>query len=261
MREAQKRLEEAKRGESIEEQERAKEELEKAKAELEQILRQLREEEIERMLALLESRFRKMLDMELRIYEATKRLDRVPQPDRGRDFAIQANNLSNDQRKVAMEADRALTLLREEGSSVAFPETVEQMRDEMVVVAERLAELKTNFLTQEAEEEIIATLEELIAALQKALQDQEQRRQQPMPSPSQSQEQPLVDMLAELKMIRSLQMRVNTRTQRYARLLADMDDPVGQVTDAELVEALRQLAERERKVTEITRNIVLEKNK
>ena len=39
---------------------------------------------------------------------------------------------------------------------------------------------------------------------------------------------PLVDQLAELKMIRALQMRVNKRTVRYARLLEDIDDPAGQ---------------------------------
>jgi len=261
MREAQKRLEQAQRDASLDEQQKAKDELEKAKADLEEILRQLREEEVERMLALLESRFRKMLEMELRVYESTKRLDRIPETDRGRDFAIQANNLSNDQRKIAIEADKALMLLREEGSSVAFPETVEQMRDEMGIVGERLASLKTNFITQESEEEIIAALEELITALQKAQQDQQQRRQQDQQQPSSEQDQPLVDGLAELKMIRALQMRVNSRTRRYARLLSDIEDPIGQVTDEELVDALEQLSQRERKVLEITRDLILEKNK
>ena len=54
MQDAQKKLEEAKRKESVEDQRAAREELEKAKAELEEILRQLREEEIARTLAQLE---------------------------------------------------------------------------------------------------------------------------------------------------------------------------------------------------------------
>ena len=48
----QKRLDEAQRKQAIAEQEQALRELEKAKAALEEILRQLREEEVERMLAL-----------------------------------------------------------------------------------------------------------------------------------------------------------------------------------------------------------------
>ena len=55
-------LEEAKRKDAAEEQQEAIRELEQAKAELEKILRQLREEELERMLVMLEARFRKMLD-------------------------------------------------------------------------------------------------------------------------------------------------------------------------------------------------------
>jgi hypothetical protein len=262
MREAQQRLEEAKREESLAEQDKAIEALIKAKAELEEILRQMREEEVGRMLTLLESRFRKMLEAELRVYESTKRMDRLPEEQRGREFAIQANNLSNDQRKIAIEADKALLLLQEEGSSVAFPETVEQLRDEMNLVAERLASLKVGLLTQESQEEIIAVLEELIAALQKAQQEQEQRQQQQQSQqPMEPGEQPLVDGLAELKMIRSLQMRINTRTQRYARLLVDRDDPVGEVTDDDLRDQLRHLGNREANVFDITRDLILGKNK
>ena len=77
MQDAQKKLEEAKRKESLEDQRAAREELEKAKAELEEILRQLREEEIARTLAKLEARFRKMLEMQLAVYESTRRLDQL----------------------------------------------------------------------------------------------------------------------------------------------------------------------------------------
>lgn len=78
MSEAEKRLEEALREKAVEEQEAALRELEQAKAELEKILRQLREEEVKRMLGMLEARFRKMLDLQLAIYEDTLRLDNVP---------------------------------------------------------------------------------------------------------------------------------------------------------------------------------------
>jgi hypothetical protein len=263
MREAQQRLEEAKHKESLEEQEKAEADMLRTKALLEEILRQLREEEVGRTLELLESRFRKMLDLELRVYESTKRLDQVAEAERNRDFAIQANNLSGDQRKIALEADKALNLLEEEGSSLSFPEAVEQLRDEMYLVAERLAALKVSFVTQESEEAIIAELEELIDALQQAQQDLDQRKQQQQQQqqPSEPGEMPLVDQLAELKMIRALQMRVNTRTQRFARLLADIEDPIGQVTDAELREHIQQLSERELRIHELTRDLILGKNK
>ena len=261
MRQAQERLEEAERTQAIEEQEEARRLLEEAKAELEEILRQLREEEIERTLAQLEERFRRMLEAELKIYEETQRLSKIPEEERNNQIVIQSGKLSLEQRRLVGEADKALLLLREEGSSVAFPESVEQMRADMDQVAQRLAEIKLERITLGLEEDIIAALEEMIEALQKAQQDAEQRRQQQTPPQSMSpQDQPLVDAIAELKMIRALQMRVNTRTQRYARLLDDPEHPIGQATNNDLVESLGRLAEREARIRQITRDIVLGKN-
>ena len=161
------------------------------------------------MLAMLEGRFRRMLEMELRVQAETVRLNKTPTTKRTRQFAIKVGTLSLDQRKIVLEVDKALTLLREEGSSVAFPEAVLQVRVDMESVANFLADEKVGAITQTAEADIISALEELIAALQKAQQDAESRRQQPRPpqggmvDPS---DQPLVDSIAELKMIRALQM-------------------------------------------------------
>ena len=73
-------------------------------------------------------------------------------------------------------------------------------------------------MTQGVEQDIIAALEEMIAALEKAQKDMENKSQPGQPGEGGEQEMPLVDTLAELKMIRALQMRVNHRTQRYAEL-------------------------------------------
>lgn len=261
MREAQRKLEEARRNEAIEEQIKAEEELAKAKAELEEILRQLREEELGRMLALLEERFTKMLKEQIKVYEGTLRLGQIPADKRDRQVDISAGKLSFQERKIAVDADRALTLLLEEGSSIAFPEAVEQMRDDMEQVVERLAETKVDRITQGIEEDIIKALEEMVAALQKAQQDLEESQPGQPGQPGQPSDPPLVDQIAELKMIKALQLRVNTRTQRYARLLDDENDPVGQATDDDLRSALNRLAEREQRIQEVTRDIVLGKNK
>jgi thiamine pyrophosphate-dependent acetolactate synthase large subunit-like protein len=111
------------------------------------------------------------------------------------------------------------------------------------------------------EEDIIAALEELIAALQQAQRDQEEKQQQQQQQQQQDDEQPLVDQIAELKMIKSLQERVNKRTQRYARLLADESDPIGQAEAPDLAAAVRQLSARQQEIFKITRDIVLGKNK
>jgi len=264
MRNAQRKLEEAKRDDAVKEQEEARRELEKAKEELEEILRQLREEEVEHALAMLEGRFRRMLEAQLKIYESTKRLDKISADARGREVDIQSSKLGFDEAKLAVEADKALLILVEEGSSVAFPETVQQMRDEMRTVSDRLAAVNVGVITQSAEEEIIASLEDMIAALQQAQQDMEEKKQNQQQQPStpvNPEDMPLVDQIAELKMIRGLQIRINTRTKRYARLLEDMDDPVGSATDAELRQVLLKLAERQDRIFRVTRDIEIGKNR
>jgi hypothetical protein len=157
--------------------------LEAAKAELERILRQLREEEVERMLALLEGRFRKMLEAQIRIYDDTVQLDRVPDDEKDARVPIPAGRLATEERKLVVEADRALNLLLDEGSSIAFPETVSQLRDDMQQVAERLDAANVGRVTQGIEEDIIASLEEMIEALAESQKDMEEQRLNPPQMP------------------------------------------------------------------------------
>ena len=262
MREAQEKLEKAKRDESIKAQEEAQAELAKAKAELEEILRQLREEEVGRMLALLEGRFRKMLDMQLKVHSQTQKLNSIESANRNREFDIQSGRLSFDERKIQTEAEKALLLLKEEGSSIAFPETVEMMIEDMDFVSARLSNSKVGEITLEREEDIIDALEEMLEALKQAQQDQDDRQQQQQQQqPNGPQQDPaLVSSLAEFKMIRSLQVRVNKRTSRYSKSLTDADDPVGQAEETSLIRSLKQLSDRQERLQAIMRDIVLKRN-
>jgi hypothetical protein len=257
MKDAQKKLDEAERRGAQQDQEDAIRELEQAKAELEEILRQMREEEQERVLAQLEARFRKMRDMQMEVYEGTQRLDRVPEADRTRNDEIESGRLSRSEASIVVEADKALTALRDEGTATALPEAVDQMREDMQIVTDRLAEFKVDSRTQGIEEDILAALEETIAALQKAQRDRDDKKQQASPQQGQPGEPPLVDRIAELKMIRALQMRVNTRTKRYSELV---QGDVGQAEQEDLLQQLRMLAEREDRVYRATRDIVVGKN-
>lgn len=262
MRDAQQKLEEARREEAVEAMKAAEREMGLAKQELEEILRQLREEEIERTLAMLEGRFRQMLERQIRVYESTRKLDRVVTEQRGTDFEIRAGKLSVEQNSNATEAGRALLLLREDGSSVAFPATVHEMHQDMLQVASRLSAARIGRITIEIEEDIIDTLEYLVKALVKTQQDMERMKQQQQAGQGgQPGDKPLVDQLAEIKMLRGLQERIFRRHSRYARFLDDPDDPVGETEDPDLQAALRRLAKKQAQLTEIARDIVSEKNK
>lgn len=262
MEEARKQLEQANRKKSQNEQAEAQAELEKAKAELERILRQLREEELERTLASLEARVKSMIERQTKVNEQTKQLVDIPVEQRSRDVEAQSVKLGSEQNKIAIEAERAVQVLQEEGSSTAFPLTMEQVREDMLQVGERLGTAKLDPITIELEDEILTSLNELLAALEKAKKEQQERKQQQQQQQQQDQqpqgepEQPLVSKIAELKMIKTLQIRVNTRTQRYAKLLNDPTDPVGQANTKDLIDSLDKLSRRESEVLDITRELM-----
>jgi hypothetical protein len=220
------------------------------------------------VLTQLGSRFRKMLQLQIEVYEGTMRLDRVPDEERDRDLEIEAAKLSRKEGQIADDAERTLNLLREEGSSVAFPESVEQMHDDMVQITQRLSSAKVGQMTQGIEQDVVKALEEMVQALERAQRDQQQEQaggqkgQQKKSSKKgaaggDQQERPLVNAMAELKMIRALQMRVNTRTERYSKLL---NDGVEQADQPDLVEALQKLSQQEEKIHKSTRDIVVGRN-
>ncbi len=99
---------------------------------------------------------------------------------------------------------------------------------------------------------MIEALEEAIAAIQKALEDLEKKKTPPGESspPGEPQDPPLVDKLAELKMIRALQYRVQRRTERYSKMI---DGP--QAEQADLISALARLAERQERIEQATRDL------
>jgi hypothetical protein len=66
----------------------------------------------------------------------------------------------------------------------------------------------------------------------------------------------LIDILAELKIIRSLQIRVNSRTRTYAQQYQGE-----QANDPDIQRELNDLAQRQFKVFEATNNIAKGKNK
>uniref|UniRef100_UPI0018D35704 hypothetical protein n=1 Tax=Bythopirellula polymerisocia TaxID=2528003 RepID=UPI0018D35704 len=117
-------------------------------------------------------------------------------------------------------------------------------------MASRLRSVKTDKITQAVEQDIIETLEEMLAALQQALKELREKQSSQQSGEGQPGEQPLVDQLAELRMIRALQNRVNRRTEFYDSILKGE-----QAMDLELLEALDKLAERQHHIFEATRDL------
>ena len=231
--------------------------LEKAKEKLEEILRQLREEERELLLAALEARFQKMLAMQWLVYNGTVSLSKTPNEQWTDRHRGKSRDLALQEEDIVLDANKALTLLKEEGSSVAFPEAVEQIRDDMQTVARRLEREEVGELTQLIEKDIIEALEEIIEALQKEMEKSDDEPPPPDDQPPMEPPDPaLVDKLAELKMLRSLQKRINRRTKRLGRMIEG-----DQAQKPDIVSQLQNLAKRQARVQEVTYDLVTGRNR
>jgi hypothetical protein len=66
----------------------------------------------------------------------------------------------------------------------------------------------------------------------------------------------LLELIQELKMVRSLQKRVNDRTEVYGKRY-----PGEQAADPQIVRELRSLADRQQRIQEIVRRIANGDNK
>jgi len=254
MRRARDAVEEARRRDARAEQDKAIEELETARVELEEILRQLREEEVERLLVQLSARVRQMLKDEITVRSGVGEAIADGGPT-GRERELEAARLAREQSKIGVAVRRALALVRDDGSAVAIPQALEHVRDDSDEVTRRLERGDLGGTTRGVLDDLVAALEEMLAAIERA---RTERQNQPAGRPgdgrpSRPGEQPLVDALAELRMIRSLQLRVNTRTARLGRLLGDGVDAVD---EPDVRAALGRLAERQRLIERAAFDIV-----
>ncbi len=257
MQQAEQKLHEAMRRGAEEEQRQAQRELEAARAELERILRQLREEEMERLLAKLAARFREMLAKQRSIYDDTCEVASQVGEAPSRNLLLRSIRLSRRESELVRDAEKALTLLREDGTSIAFPETTEQIAEDMRGVAARLATADVGSITQTVELDIIAALEDMIESLDQA-RDELAQKQPGGPSGGGASpgEAPLVPKIAELRMIRTLQARVYKRTIDLGDL-ADKPD----IDPADLKGEIDKLAERQERIFEATRDLDTDQNR
>lgn len=252
MKQAGNKLESNQPSEATPEQDAAIRNLEQARAELQETLDQLRREQQEQMLAGLEQRFRAMLIEQQAINATTKSLDERKE-NWTRSDSLDLASLSGKQGNLSGEAAKALNVLVEEGTSVVFPQIVEQVRDDMADAAKRIGAKQTGIVTRGIQAQIVETLEELIGAI-------EQRRKEGPPPPPEGQqaqgqggesgETPLLPGSAELKLLRSSQMRVNKQTQTLAeageRAAAEANDQARRLSDRQesLAEMARKMSER-----------------
>lgn len=247
MQEAIDQLKKQQRDGALKEQDDAISKLQEAQEKLEETLKQLREEEKEMVLAALEARFQRMLSLQTQIYEETVAIGSTPRKDWLNTAITRCRELGQEQSDLTRECSLTVGLLREDGTSVSILIAVEDIETDMKTVSGRLQQTKAFELTQSMQTDVIEALRELIETAQKEMEEmkQEERQQQQQQSRPQ-QKSPLVELMAEIKVLRSLQLRVNRRTATVNRL-QQQGDPNDQ---AELLNQIQELAVRQNRLTE-----------
>ncbi len=244
---------------------------------LEEIINADRQEEIERILERLQARCARMLAMQIAVKDGTLKLDEKileVRKDKGdeRPLALDSNVLSDREYDIVKEADRALALLESDGSAQAFAEMFQMVRKDMLTVKDHLGQTDTGAVTQGVEDEIIRNLTDMVEALKKQREANKNKGPKPPPSPSQPKqpgEDPLVDIIAQLKLLRSMQKGVQDRTDLYHK---EYDGEQAPAVDAakdskqrqhyEMIQKeMKEHADNEARISKIIKDMLTGKNR
>lgn len=245
MRQAGDRLSESKPGDAKERQQESLDEMQKALDALDDALRQTRKDEVEQTLDALQTRLQEILAKEQEVSATTDGwLGKEPAARSPDDF-VSLSEAAKTQGQAAELTAQTLSLLLDEGSTVVVPELLRQMQGDMVRVSGDLSATRPTALTQKALRDIIATLTELLDAIDKKRQQQQQDEQQQQQQQGE-QDQTLLPKSAELKMLRASQQRLNERTPSFDE---------GAMPTPEQQALLGELSGRQRRLSDMTRRI------
>lgn len=225
------------------EQEKAVDELKQALDQIEKRLAQLREETLIDRLARLEARFRNMLSKQKEVTQSTVSVH-AKQTAAGkltRGDLLGLRKLATEERELAEEANQTNEMLIEDGTSIVFPRVVANLQSDLLRLGDLLEEGRADEYTQALQQDVAVTLQELIDALQRNLQ----KKKSQGGGGECNCEPPLVPGSAELKMLRSMQLRVHHRTELLGKVLESGE------LDASMNKEVTALTEMQKKVAEM----------
>ncbi len=241
-------LDKKKPDEAAKKQEQALQRLKQAKEQMEDVLDQMRKEQQEQLLAALEARFRAMLAQQLEVNKGTQTLAGIGAANWKRSDQLELAELSRKQKWVGDQADQTLQILVEEGTTVVFPQIIEQVRDDGREVAGRIGTADVGAGVQAAQAELEQAIRDLLAAVKKMQEELQQQDQQGGGGGGGN--QPLLPGSAELKLLRSCQLRVNSSTET---LQSDKLRP--EVPSADIVSRLEKLEKRQEEVSKMAKEL------
>ncbi len=164
---------------------------------------------------------------------------------------VKLTELSRSEGRLSDDVKVVLDMLIKDGSTVVFPEALKQVQSDLQEVQKLLSENRADELTQAMQEDIERSLQDMIDAIRKELTNR--RRQQGASGSGGGGGGgggPLVPPLAELKLLRLMQLQIERRTESLNKQVADKT-----INDTESARQHRLLAEKQKNVTKMTNDI------
>ncbi|MFW6132573.1 MAG: hypothetical protein ACOC8F_01655 [Planctomycetota bacterium] len=237
---------------ALEQMRKAREALDEAIAQEQQMMQAEALARIDRMLEVVLSKQRGVSEKTGATY-ARRGKDGYSRPDQ-----VTLGELGDRQRALTGEIEQIEKMLAEEGSTVVFPRILQQVRMDMDEAGRRLGERRAGPMTQEIQTGVEQALRQLIDAMRKELAERRKKQQSggAAGGGGGGKKPPLVPPLAELKLLRSLQIQINRRTGVVAEQAGSDEMPPDNVAEAH-----RNLADRQANVEDMTRKVAEQMNK
>ena len=204
-------------GEASPKQQEAVDKLRNAEDKLQERIDELRDQAVDAQLDALDKLFRHMLDRQKQISAETRGLDKKRGANKNllaRADRVALAKLTSEESGLASIAAEAESLLTEDGTSIVFQSVVGGLNSQIRDAVDLMKSQRTGDLTQSAHAEIESTLKELLEALESARENNDPNDQPPNQNNNRqnNRKQRLVSKLAELKLLRLHQLRINRRT-------------------------------------------------
>ncbi len=229
----------------------AVEQLKKAAEDLERAITKAREAAQEETLAKIEQILRDALERQKIITKLTDQTYKKRSGDKyDRPEVLKLAELSDGEGELAEKIDGALVRIRAEGTTAVFPMVLDEVHEDLANVQNRLAKKKAGPLTQSVQKGIEKNLEELVDALQKEQRRRKKKKKGGGGGGGGGKKPPLVPPVAELKMLRSLQVQINKRT-----LVLDASGRSDEASGTELKLQHKIVAKKQSRVTKTTQEL------
>ncbi len=201
-----------------------------------------------------------MLRMQTEVQGATKAIEKTVLTLGGKPAVAEiqkSQTEADNENKIIALADATLKLMEGEGSAVVFAGVLKEVKGDMEAIQKRLNDARVGPDTQQIEQDVIDQLKLMQEALKKAKQDLENKPSDGKPGDPNAgkKDNKLIELLNELKLVKSLQEQVNKRT-----VMHNKQDPGEQAKDPLIQAELIQLAARQKVLQDMLHKIATQAN-